>query len=109
MATTVLALVIYVFVVARCTRIIVLDKIGSPLRSWAGERWPSEEPLAPGAPVRSHPITFALHCYACVSVWFGVVLCVPAALVAGVPLWWSPALALAASQAALVLRGLESD
>ena len=39
----------------------------------------------------------------------GVALSVPAAAVAGLPLWWVPALALGASQAALILRGMESD
>jgi hypothetical protein len=92
MATTWLVLVLYVLVVTRLTRLIVMDKISEPLRKRLNDRYG-----------RDAMITYLAFCPWCVSFWLAAVFAVPAAAEAGVPLWWAPGLTLAASQVAGML------
>lgn len=84
---TVLALVVYVLVVARLTRLVTTDKITEPLRAKVVDRFGAQSLT-----------TFLLHCPWCAGWWVAAILALPAAWVAGLPWWWAPALAFAASQ-----------
>lgn len=74
MATLILILVLTTLAAARVTRVIVVDKIGEPLRS-AVVRWRGE----------SSALAYLVHCPWCMGLW------VSAAAVAAV--WWLAALA----------------
>lgn len=74
MATLILVLVLTTLAAARVTRVIVVDRIGQPLRS-AIVRWRGE----------SSALTYLVHCPWCMGLW------VSAALVAAV--WWPAQLA----------------
>ena len=69
MATLILVLLLTTLAAARVTRVIVVDRIGQPLRS-AVVRWRGE----------SSTLAYLFHCPWCMGLW------VSAALVAAV--WW---------------------
>lgn len=98
MATTLLALTIYTLVVARISRLITLDKITEPIRARVTARFGPKS-----------LVTYWIHCTWCASIPVAAVLCVPAAAVAGLPLWWAPALALAASQVTGMLTRWDAE
>ncbi|AXK88854.1 hypothetical protein SAMN05421776_105359 [Nocardia farcinica] len=92
---TVVALVVYTLTVARLTRLITTDKLTAPLRDAVLARRGGES-----------AVTFLMFCPWCMSVWVAAALALPAAWAAGVPWWWAPGLALAASQVTgLLARG----
>ena len=74
MATLIVVLVLTTLAAARVTRVIVVDKIGQPLRA-AVVRWRGE----------SSALAYLVHCPWCMGLW------VAAALVAAV--WWPAQLA----------------
>lgn len=84
---TVLTLVVYVLVAARLTRLVTTDKLTESVRAAVVDRF--------GA---SSMTTFLVHCPWCAGWWVSAALSGPAAMVAGLPWWWAPALAFAASQ-----------
>ncbi|MEU1550229.1 hypothetical protein [Nocardia sp. NPDC005745] len=98
MATTLLALALYVLTVARLSRIITNDKIGEPIRDWSIARWPE------GSMLR-----FMFWCAWCMGWWFALALAFPAALVAGLPWWWGFGLWPAASYLVGFLSRYEKD
>ncbi|WP_280476037.1 hypothetical protein [Nocardia farcinica] len=92
---TIVALVVYTLTVARLTRLITTDKLTAPMRDATIKRFGADS-----------PVTFLVFCPWCMSVWVAAALAVPAAPVAGLPWWWAPGLALAASQVTgLLARG----
>lgn len=110
MATTWLVLALYALVVARITRLITADKLTEPFRGWVARKFRRDSPAAAlDTPRPVHPMTYLVHCAWCTSIWVAAVLCVPAALVADVPLWWAPGLALAASQVTGILSHWDSE
>lgn len=98
MATTLLALALYVLTAARLTRIIITDRIGKPVRDWATSRWPD------GSMLR-----YLWFCPWCVGWWVCLALAFPAAVIAGLPWWWGFGLWPAGSYLVGVLARWDSD
>jgi hypothetical protein len=90
----VLAVVLYVLAVARITRLINADEITDPVRVAIGRRYGFESRWF-----------YLVSCAWCVSFWIGLATAPLLTHALGLPIWWAPLLALAASQ----LTGLGSQ
>lgn len=90
MAVTLLILALYFVAVARVTRLLVVDKITEPVRSWLIDRYSpnGEESMR----------VYMAHCQACVSIWIGFVSAPAVIGLAGLSWWWLPLVALVGSQ-----------
>lgn len=99
MATILLLLALYFVAVARVTRLLVVDKITEPFRSWLIDRYSpnGEESMR----------VYMAHCTACTSVWIAFALAPAAIGLTGLSWWLVPFIALSASQATIFLSRID--
>ncbi|MGW5514620.1 hypothetical protein [Nocardia africana] len=95
---TLLTLAVYVLTAARLTRIVVVDKIGEPIRIAITNRFGAES-----------LITYLAFCPWCLGWWVTAVLAWPTAVLAGLPWWFGFGLWPAGSYLVGLLARWDSD